>query len=234
MHCAVLRTEYDRVRARLRAKEDTEKRRGGKIKKKTGWMTSQAAQEQKIIDDAAAVAKAQADKEAEDRKQREQEENEARWRAEPSAGTAYKGSIRSKKHDELALLAAALMLSTSGTNTELVDRIKMHLAHHPELEANPRFVGLFVSTANGLARLASSSSSSGPVPAPPVTNSSLAATSLNSSRGLPQSSQYAGIGPSVPLSVSSSIPSHASSLTQPAARTPHAHSSSEYLLFISV
>lgn len=37
----------------------------------------------------------------------------------------------------------ALQLLTTGTNAELIARIKLHLTENPQLEQNHRFVGLF-------------------------------------------------------------------------------------------
>jgi hypothetical protein len=82
----------------------------------------------------------------------------------------YKGSLRSKKHDELALLAAALLLPTDGTNVQLASRIKTHLSGNSKLQDNHRVAGLFAPAANGLVNVLVAPA---PAPAPLPTTTSI-------------------------------------------------------------
>ena len=48
-----------------------------------------------------------------------------------------------KKKDELVTIAGALQILTTGTNPELIERIRDHLHQNPQLKQNHRFAGLF-------------------------------------------------------------------------------------------
>ena len=61
-----------------------------------------------------------------------------------------------KKKDDLVTIAGAFQLLMTGTNAELIARIKLHLTENPQLEQNHRFTGLFHSQQHGPVSMAKS------------------------------------------------------------------------------
>ncbi|KAG6879540.1 hypothetical protein C0992_001688 [Termitomyces sp. T32_za158] len=59
------------------------------------------------------------------------------------AAPVFAGALMPKKKQELQEIALALDISDSGTKDDLMNRIKRHLEHNPDLEEDPSFSGLF-------------------------------------------------------------------------------------------
>lgn len=56
----------------------------------------------------------------------------------------YAGALAPKKKQDLQDLAVELRIDNGGTKDDLLERIKMYLADHPELAADDRFKGLYM------------------------------------------------------------------------------------------
>ncbi|KAG6878047.1 hypothetical protein C0993_000370 [Termitomyces sp. T159_Od127] len=59
------------------------------------------------------------------------------------AAPVFAGALMPKKKQELQEIALALNISEIGTKDDLMNRIKRHLEHNPDLEEDPSFSGLF-------------------------------------------------------------------------------------------
>jgi hypothetical protein len=71
-------------------------------------------------------------------------EDQAQCERRADSAHTFTGSLnKSRRKEELADIAAALLLSDSGKKDDIFDRIVKEFDAHPELKTNPRFEGLF-------------------------------------------------------------------------------------------